>query len=310
MRIYRTSPWLMALVVSSAAVPMLNALEPPPGGSGQPATQSELTAGLLDLLKEPAKDNSPASQNSSPSMPDPGTAPSANDADPGLKAKAGQEPPDPNPSLEPGRDRESSAGASQPLAEVQQGMQTLAGWLRSKSEVQRTKQLQRDIVTRLDDMIGQLEQANTQTSPSTSGPTSPSTGSASDPRNASPTSTASNDKSSTAQPRPGQSSRQPGESGSTDPNNNSTDPAGQSGRNPDNPLANNQGGNSQAPGQPGSAARAGNVTVDLNDPRALQRSAWGNLPERVREQMQSRMVERFLPSYRDEIEAYYRALVK
>lgn len=52
------------------------------------------------------------------------------------------------------------------------------------------------------------------------------------------------------------------------------------------------------------------MIVDLNDPRALQRSAWGNLPERTREQMQSRMVERFLPAYREEIEAYYRALVK
>ncbi|MCA9127279.1 MAG: hypothetical protein KDB22_09335 [Planctomycetales bacterium] len=45
------------------------------------------------------------------------------------------------------------------------------------------------------------------------------------------------------------------------------------------------------------------------DPRALQQSVWGQLPQRVRRQMQSRMVEQFLPSYRKQIEAYFQALL-
>lgn len=61
---------------------------------------------------------------------------------------------------------------------------------------------------------------------------------------------------------------------------------------------------------PGEQGEAIDVTVDMSDPRALQQSVWGQLPERVRQQMQSRMVERFLPSYREQIEAYFQALLK
>jgi hypothetical protein len=48
----------------------------------------------------------------------------------------------------------------------------------------------------------------------------------------------------------------------------------------------------------------------MADPKRLQQDVWGQLPEQVRKQMQSRMVERFLPSYRPQIEAYFRALMQ
>jgi hypothetical protein len=35
---------------------------------------------------------------------------------------------------------------------------------------------------------------------------------------------------------------------------------------------------------------------------------WGHLPERIRQQMMSRMVERFLPQYEASIEEYFRRL--
>ena len=38
------------------------------------------------------------------------------------------------------------------------------------------------------------------------------------------------------------------------------------------------------------------MTVELADPKALQQDVWGQLPSRVRQQMQSRMVEQFLPA--------------
>lgn len=63
-------------------------------------------------------------------------------------------------------------------------------------------------------------------------------------------------------------------------------------------------------GSPGQTGAASEVVVQPNDPRALQQNVWGQLPERVRKQMQSRMVERFLPSYQKQIEAYFRALLK
>lgn len=48
----------------------------------------------------------------------------------------------------------------------------------------------------------------------------------------------------------------------------------------------------------------------LADPVALQRGLWGKLPEQSRRAMETQMVERFLPSHRRQIEAYYRILLE
>ena len=57
--------------------------------------------------------------------------------------------------------------------------------------------------------------------------------------------------------------------------------------------------------------RVGQATgVQRNARELLQQEGWGQLPERVRKQLQSRMVEEFLPSYRQQIEAYFQQLLR
>jgi hypothetical protein len=44
--------------------------------------------------------------------------------------------------------------------------------------------------------------------------------------------------------------------------------------------------------------------------RQLQQDVWGHLPEKLRTQMNGRMVEDFLPAYREQIQQYYRRLME
>ncbi len=74
---------------------------------------------------------------------------------------------------------------------------------------------------------------------------------------------------------------------------------------PNQPTAGDQPGNEKA-----DLAKTGDMTVRTKDPSALQQNVWGHLPSRVRAQMESRMVEEFLPSYRAKIEEYYRSLME
>ncbi|MFO0939260.1 MAG: hypothetical protein U0930_00690 [Pirellulales bacterium] len=79
-------------------------------------------------------------------------------------------------------------------------------------------------------------------------------------------------------------------------------------------AANNKQKQRTAGDQPGNEsseqARARDMSVRTKDPSALQQNVWGHLPSRVRAQMESRMVEEFLPSYRAKIEEYYRSLME
>ncbi len=61
------------------------------------------------------------------------------------------------------------------------------------------------------------------------------------------------------------------------------------------------------PGQNGEKATE---QVEPLSNRQLQESVWGQLPEQVRKQMQSNMTEQFLPSFKEQIESYFRALLK
>jgi hypothetical protein len=256
-------PWIC---FSAAALTNSTMLGSEHAQTGETQPPGDLREGLLDLLKDPK----PPQENKTPERPkidgeDVGQAP------------------------------------ANPLAEVELGMNTLAGWLRNSSEPAKTKELQRDVVLRLDELIDQLEKRSQSGQKSTSNSSSSTT-------NSTP---ASNQPQQSTQPMPSDTTRQqsankPGETPKPEDKSPSTtaNDAGEPGQPGD-------GSGQPTPGQPGLGPKGkANVTVDLNDPRALQRSAWGSLPERTREQMQSRMVERFLPGYRDEIEAYYRALVK
>lgn len=79
-------------------------------------------------------------------------------------------------------------------------------------------------------------------------------------------------------------------------------------------TANNKSDQTTVGDQPGSERsdqpKSTDMSVRTKDPSALQQSVWGHLPSRVRTQMESRMVEEFLPSYRAKIEEYYRSLME
>lgn len=162
--------------------------------------------------------------------------------------------------------------SSNPLESVRQSMLIAAGMLQRGAADAPTQQLQTGIVQRLDELIAKLEQNQPRPNPSSS-PSSPS-----------------EQSESSSEPQSTQTRQQTGKQPSPD----AADTA-------------QSRPSSQPPGQEGAAA---DVEVDLADPKALQQNVWGHLPERMRTQMQSRMVEQFLPSYRKQIEAYFKALLE
>lgn len=283
---------LLVLTLGALVLPLIStawaAPQLPNTAPAQPPTaKRDLTEGLLDLLTEPSateKSDRPA-QPPTPS-PRPASENTSKDgASPGLQSTL---VPDAARIDDTQIGEDLGALRQHPLAEVQLEMQTAAGWLRSRSSKEKTQDLQRNIVARLDQLIDDLEKQAPESSSSSASLTNdvPQSKPSEQKRQTEPTGS----RSQLAEATDRQTG--PRSSSSTQP-----DAAGQNDPSPEGPSSERS--------QPGR-----NAIVDLNDPTALQRSVWGNLPDRVRDQMQSRMVERFLPSYREDIEAYYRALVK
>ena len=169
------------------------------------------------------------------------------------------------------------ASNSNPLNSVRQSMMIAAGYLQKGVTNTQTQQLQANIVERLDDIIQQLEQ--------------------SPPPNRSPR---EQQQTSTSQSQQAEQRQQQART-----------------TKPPKTTGSDQADQSDEPGQPNgvpddrpTARSSRSLAVDLADPKLLQQSVWGQLPERVRQQMQSRMVEQFLPAYREQIEAYFQALLK
>ncbi|MFN3193577.1 MAG: hypothetical protein ACE361_23900 [Aureliella sp.] len=161
--------------------------------------------------------------------------------------------------------------SSNPLRAVRQSMMIAAGYLERGVTDRSTQVLQGDIVQRLDELIEEIESSN-QNSPKQS--------------QSSDSQQSEREQSSSFEKREREvtaSEQVPDE---------------------DEAEQNLQKG---SPGQTGVGAK---VVEALKDPQELQEAVWGQLPERVRKRMQSRMVEQFLPSYREQIEAYYRSLLK
>ena len=166
-----------------------------------------------------------------------------------------------------------------PLQAVRQSMLIAAAYLGRDGANAQTMKLQSDIVRRLDDLISELEKSQAAQKPSKD----------------------QEEQKSGAKPKQQQQNQagskqtaksKPGESRDGDESQERSQLEGE----PENP-----------PTQKGTA---GGVNVELSDPKALQQDVWGQLPSRVRQQMQSRMVEQFLPAYREQIEAYFQALLK
>lgn len=214
------------------------------------ATGAEnLTDGLLDLLKSPSAGDG-AGQGARKSAALPGSPLPLQPSDVGLEGE------------------DLGEQSDNPLAAVRQSMLIAAGFLQSGERGSDTRILQRDIVSRLDDLIAELEK--------------PSSNLKQQPKDGQSQASQSQQQTRVQQPQ-----KQTAEG----------DEQSQS------------AGSEPSDGQSGNGEMAGGQNVQLADPEALQKSVWGQLPERVRKQMQSRMVEKFLPSYRQQIEAYFQALL-
>lgn len=160
--------------------------------------------------------------------------------------------------------------SERPLVAVWQSMLIAAGYLDRGVTNVQTQTLQRDILQRLDELIEQIEQ----------------------PEN-------SQNQVTQSQAEQQRTARSAGESRSQSLQSEAEKRA-----------AAGDDSNSTSMNEPVESGTVGELVVEFSDPAALQQSVWGQLPERVRKQMQSKMVERFLPSYREQIEAYFQALLK
>lgn len=185
--------------------------------------------------------------------------------------------------------RESQASSS-PLWDVRDRMRVAAGLLQQGRSYQQTVDLQSSIVSELDQLIEQLERQAKSSQQSSSQSTQQSQ---------------VQQQTRQQQQAPLSNSRQTGVSKENG------DKAGPT-KAPTAADTNDQRTTDEGtePGNESSGRQLDGSSLRRNDPTALQQSVWGHLPERVRSQMQSRMVEEFLPSYRQQIEAYYRALLE
>jgi hypothetical protein len=180
------------------------------------------------------------------------------------------------PEVNPSTDASENAGRGMnPLVLVRQSMKTAAVLLQQGTSDQQAVDVQTKIVSQLDQLISELEQQQKQQQ-SQKGSKQPS-------QQVQQQRAQNQDSEQSKSSKPSRQSlpKQPGEKGI------------------------------EAGKQPGDQD---NQSLDSelrrNDPAALQQNVWGHLPEKVRSQMQSRMVEEFLPSYRQHIEAYYRSLLQ
>jgi hypothetical protein len=176
-----------------------------------------------------------------------------------------------NPPKQAADPRSMGANDANPLAVVRDNMHSAASMMQQGRSDEQTLKLQDEIVKRLDGLIQQLEQQDQSMQRS------------SQKKQQSQQSSSSEKQPPQAKPQ----SKQSQEKSDSSP----------------------EQGNDAADG-PGSSGKQANANVRTSDPAALQQNVWGHLPTRTRSQMQSRMVEEFLPSYRERIEAYYRALLE
>lgn len=206
------------------------------------------------------------------SAPSKSTGPSKDSAPNKDSVQNKDAPPRTTPRGSDAESRSMGTNDANPLAVVRDNMHSAASMMQQGRSDQQTVKLQDDIVKRLDDLILQLEQQDQSMQRSSQKKQQQS------------------QQSSSLEKQPPQAKPQTKQS--QEKSDSSTEQ-----------------GNEAADG-PGSRGKQTNASVRTSDPAALQQNVWGHLPTRVRSQMQSRMVEEFLPSYRERIEAYYRALLE
>ncbi len=217
-----------------------------------PATSSQLVEGLLDLLKEPAPKKTSEVPKQQPLTP----------ADVGLEGE------------------DLGEASENPLLAVRQSMLIAAGYLRRDGAIKETMKLQSEIVRRLDDLISEMEKAQSQGDKS---------------KDESQQQASQQSKAQKQREQQNRSQAMKSRSGDRKSSEIGDDRSERQGE-PENP--------------PTQRGMSGGSTVELADSKSLQQDVWGQLPSRVRQQMQSRMVEQFLPAYKEQIEAYFQALLK
>lgn len=186
----------------------------------------------------------------------------------------------------------SASSTSDPLALIRRLMLEASVALGEDPSVQQATELQTKALRTLDALIGQLQQ--------------PQPDQAAGDNSSSQQQAMAQEQASANDSQSGESESQLGSPGDTSPVtppdvNVPTDPNAPT--NADSPS--NSSGNA-----PGNAAPGAASSVRGNNSMELQQDVWGHLPERIRSQLQSKMVEQFLPSHRRQLEAYYRALLK
>lgn len=222
---------------------------------------SELTEGLLDLLNDPG---------------DKQTQPNARFQGDDLRSDGsraqGKTSTEANQDLSGSRSMGAASASDKSLELIRDSMLKAAKYLEQGISNSEMQTLQGDIVSRLDEIIHQIEQAesDSQQSEQQSSQTQASQ--------------EQNQQQTTLTQEQQTQQQQPNES--------------------------NQRDITQSAGSKPGGKKDEEAKIQLADPKALQQSVWGQLPEQVRKQMQSKMVEQFLPSYRKEIEAYFQALLK
>jgi len=197
-------------------------------------------------------------------------------------------------------DNENAAGSKRsfdagqnPFEVISLGMLTASKYLREGETGSTTQNVQANVLMRLDELIEQSEKQSKKPKSSTSSATSQrsskrQTSQQSPPKDTNPQRANQQNQSTGGQ----ESEKDQGEQRG----NSKTDDDGET--------------ESDMPSGNGSQTSNGSkaTKAELGSAKALQQGVWGHLPERIRQQMMSRMVERFLPEYEASIEEYFRKL--
>lgn len=193
------------------------------------------------------------------------------------------------------------ADAESPLDFIQLGMRAASTYLREGETGKTTQEVQSNVLLRLDELIQQSEQQAAQKqrkSSSRQQKRKSQSQSRQQKQEDSESSSANNQPSQNEQQDSSQSDEMKEKDDSQRPGQEPSDPSQSDQQNPSDP------GNLSGENRDGNNS----VTAKPSDPKSLQQGVWGHLPEKIRQQMMSRMVEKFLPQYEASIEEYFRRL--
>lgn len=174
-----------------------------------------------------------------------------------------------------GTDLGESSGES-PLASVHQKMQTAESLIQGHDTSGKTKQVQGEIVDELDQLIAKLQEQCKKCSG----------GQCNKPGS-------SQQQTAKSTPKPGAANSQQAQQSNS-------------------PSQAQPDASQQAATQSNARPNGGETSAasDAVDPQAMLKDVWGELPERMRQQMLQSSFDDFLPEYRDDIEAYFRQLAE